>query len=265
MRDVDVSDGVMALLAEGSDEERVGAIHAIHALKISSTADALMAIARDDKSDLWVRQLAIRALGGMEEARTHAPELLEMLVRDKPCDQPYGELDLALGDALVKLYEPDPYATDLDKDLFYRGVTKLLDHKFVSGRSAGMALIKNLPMEDLPRMVDKIVYLIEDKDKTYASYTGAGRQEAMELLYRHGIKESMDYTINTIKEPTGRGGPRQRARVRLLNTFGGEATYLIPRIKEVLGKGADEIVKNIEASETVKPMITLDELKKRAK
>ena len=265
MRDVDVSDEVMALLAEGSDEERVGAIHAIHALKISSTADALMAIARDDKSDLWVRQLAIRALGGMEEARTHAPELLEMLVRDKPCDQPYGELDLALGDALVKLYEPDPYATDLDKDLFYRGVTKLLDHKFVSGRSAGMALIKNLPMEDLPRMVDKIVYLIEDKDKTYASYTGAGRQEAMELLYRHGIKESMDYTINTIKEPTGRGGPGQRARVRLLNTFGGEATYLIPRIKEVLGKGADEIVKNIEASETVKPMITLDELKKRAK
>jgi hypothetical protein len=36
-------------------------------------------------------------------------------------------------------------------------------------------------------------------------------------------KDSMDYTINTEKEPTGRAGPRVRARTRLLETFGSEA------------------------------------------
>jgi len=265
MRDADVADEVVALLGNGTADEQVGAIHAIRNLKIGGAEDELLALATDEKADLWVRQLAVGALGGMEEAKPYATELLRLLVADKPYDQPYGELDLSLGGALVRLYEPDPYATDLNKDLFYQGVSKLLDHKHVSGRSAGMALIKNLPMEDLPRMVDKMVYLIEDKDKTYTSYTGGGRQEAMEILYRHGIKESMDYTVNTIKEPTGRGGPRQRARIRLLKTFGAEAEYLIPRIKEVLGKGADEIVKNIEESEAPKPMITLDELKKKAK
>lgn len=261
MRDAQVADQVMALLAKGTFNQRVGAIHAIQNLKIEGAADELLTIAKNEKDELWIRQLAVNTLGGMEEAKAYAPELLNVLVEDKPYD-PYRELDLALGSALVKLYDPDPYATDLDKDLFYRGVAKLLDHKHASGRGAGMALIKNLPREDLPRMIDKMVYLIEDQDRAYTSYTGAGRQEALEILYRLGVKESMDYTVNTIKEPTGRGGPRTRARVGLLKTFGAEAEYLIPRIKEVLGAQADEIIQAIEASETPREMISLEEAKK---
>jgi len=259
--DADVEDAVMALLAEGTSDQRVGAIHAIQNIRIENVADELLAIAVNETDDRWVRQLAIGALSTMEEAKAHAPELLKVLVRDKPYDEPYHELDLALGGALVKLYAPDPYATGLDKDLFYRGVTKLLNHRHGSGRGSGMALIRNIPFEDLPQMVDRMVYLIEDQDKTYTSYTGAGRQDALEILYRHGIKESMDYTINTIKEPTGRGGPRQRARVRLLKTFGGEAKYLVPRIQEVLGKGGEDIVMNIETSTTSRVMISLEEAK----
>ncbi|MDP6354999.1 MAG: DUF6288 domain-containing protein [Planctomycetota bacterium] len=263
-QDADVTNEVMDLLATGTSHQRVGAIHAIQNLKIPGAADEFLAIAKDEMDDIWVRQLAVKALGGMEEAKLYAPELLRLLVKDKTYD-PYRELDIALGSALVKLYEPDPYATDLDKDVFYRGVTKLLNHKHASGRGAGMSLIKNLPREDLLRMLDKMVYLIEDKDRTYTSYTGAGRQDALEILYRHGIRESMDYTVNTIKEPTGRGGPRTRARTRLLQTFGAEAKYLIPRIKEVLGNRADEIIKAIEASETPRKMINLEEVKKREK
>lgn len=261
MRDASVTAEVMTLLAKGNTYQQIGAIHAIQNLKIDGADDELLAIALNEKDDLWVRQLAVKALGNMEEAKPYASELLKMLVREKPCDQPYGELDLALGGALVNLYSPDPYATELDKDLFYRGVTKLLEHKHASGRGAGMALIKNLPMADLPRMAGKMVDLIEDKDKTYTSYTGAGRQEALEVLYRLGVKESMDYTVNTINEPTGRGGPRMRARTGLLKTFGAEAKYLVPRIKEVLGDGAADIVKKIEESRESRTMITIDELK----
>ena len=260
-QDAGVQGEVMDLLASGNAHQRIGAIHAIQNLKIGAAADELLAVARDEKDDLWVRQLAVQTLGEMEAAKGYAPLLLEVLIRGKPYD-PYRELALALGSALVNLCAPDPYATNPDKDLFYRGVVKLLDHRHASGRQAGMTLIKNLPMADLPRMIDKMVYLIEDKDLTYTSYTGAGRQEALEILYRLGIKESMDYTVDTVKEPTGRGGPRMRARTSLLKTFGAEATYLIPRIKEVLGKQADEIVKHIEASETARDMITIEEAKR---
>ena len=125
-----------------------------------------------------------------------------------------------------------------------------------------MALLKNIPMEDLSRIVDNMVHLIKDRDRTYTSYTGAGRQEALDILYRLGIRESMDYTVNTIKERTGRAGPRIRARTRLLKTFGAEAKYLIPKLREVLGKQADPIIKQIEASKTARKMISLEEVKR---
>jgi hypothetical protein len=260
-QDAEVAPAVMDLLKNGDTHQRIGAIHAIDHLKINSASEALLTIAMDESDTLWVRQLAVKTLATMPEAKPYAPKLLAVLNRDKPYD-PYGELDIALGNALVNLYAPDPYATDLDKARFYRGVSKLLDHKHASGRGAGMQLILNMPREDLPLMIDKMVYLIEDKDKTYTSYTGAGRQEALEILYRLGIKESMDYTVNTIKEPTGRGGPRMRKRTALLKTFGAEAAYLIPRIKEVLGDKADAIVKQIEASGKAREMIPIEELGK---
>ncbi|MDT8389843.1 MAG: DUF6288 domain-containing protein [Lentisphaeria bacterium] len=262
-RDAQVDDEVMELLTKGAFNQRVGAIHAIQNLKIEDTEDDLLAIIKNEHDDLWVRQIAARTIGNMKEAKKYAPELLTVLVQDKPYD-PYRELDLYLGGALVKLYEPDPYATDLDKDLFYRGVAKLLGHKHASGRGVGMALINNIPKEDLPRVIDKMVYLIEDKDKSYTSYTGAGRQEALEILYRLGIKESMDYTVNTINEPTGRGGPRARERKRLLSTFGAEAEYLIPRIRDVLGDQADPIIERIQGSKTARDMMTVDEFKRAA-
>jgi len=261
MRDANITDEVMKMLVKGNTYQRIGAMHAIQNLKIDGAEDELLAIAKNEKGDAWVRQLAVETLGGREDAKKYAPELLKLLVQDKRYDN-YGELDLALGAALVKLYEPDPYATNLDKDMFYQGVAKLLDHKHASGRGAGMALLKNIPMKDLPRMIDKMVYVIEGKDRTYTSYTGAGRQEALEVLYRLGIKESMDYTINTINEPTGRAGPRARERTELLKTFGAEAGYLVPRIREVLGKEADPIIKQIEASKTPRKMITTEEVKK---
>ena len=259
MKDAQVEGEVMKLLIKGSRNQKIGAIHAIQTLKLETVVDPLLAISLNEKEDLWVRRLAIGTLGNMKEAKPHAPKLLEMLVREKEYDQPYGELDLSLGTALVKLYQPDPYATQLNKDLFYRGITKLLKHKHGRGRGAGMQMLKNIPKEDLGRMIDTMVYIIEDKDKGYTFYPDAGRQEALEILYNHDVKESMEYTINTAKQ--GRGY-QQRARMRLLKTFGAEAKYLIPRIKEILGKNAEPILKQIEESTTTKTMISLKEIKR---
>ena len=256
-RDAMVRDEVMNLLSTGTRNQRIGALHAIQGLKIERVVNEILAIVLDEKDDPWVRRLATQTLAGLDEAKPHAPKILEMLVRKKEYDQPYGELDMALGKALVKLYEPDPYATNPDKDLFYRGVIKLLNHKHGVGRGAGMTLLRNIPKEDLPKMIDLMVYLFEDEDKTYTFYAGKGRQEVLEILYQHGIKESMEYTVDTLKQ--GRNGQR-RARMRLLKTFGGEASYLIPKIKEVLGEEAEPIVEQIEKASSTKEMVSMAEL-----
>jgi len=259
MKNAEVSSEVLTLLANGTLHQRIGAIFAIQKLKIESTLSPLLSIALDEKDDLWLRILAVNTLGTIEGAKPHASQLLKMLVKDKKYDQPYGELDLALGKALVKMYAPNPYDTELDKDLFYRGISKLLNHKHGIGRGSGIELLKNVPKEDLPRVIKMMVYLFEFKDKSYTFYPGKGRQEVLEILYHHGIKESMDYTVDTLNQ--GRNWQR-RSRLRLLQTFGGEAKYLIPRIKELLGDKAEDIVKKIEASPSTKEMISIDEFLK---
>jgi hypothetical protein len=261
--DVNVTDQLVKLLAEGDRNQRIGAIHAIGNLQITSAAESLVAIVGDAKDDVWVRQLAARKLANMEQAKPYGAELLNVILADKPYDT-FGNLDRDLGVALVKILGPDPYALNLDKDLFYQCVNKLLDHKNMVARGAGMDLIKNIQMDDLPRMIDQIVKIIEDKDRSYIAYAGNGRMQGLEILNRLNIKEVIDLTISTINERTGRAGPRIRSRIRLLKTFGAEAQYAIPKIKEALGSKADEIIKVIEASETPRKMISVEQVKQVA-
>jgi hypothetical protein len=261
-KDAKIEIELKKILSEGTHDQMVGALHAIESLRVEGLEYDIMSLISSDQEPTWVRQSALRVLGKMEGAKVFAPVVLKLLVgHRKDQNDPRGDLDRAIGAALVNLYSPSPFLTDLDKDLFYRGVTKLLYHPHNSARASAMALLKDMPREDLPIMIDHLVYLIEDKDRSYTSYTGAGRQEALEILYHHGIKESLAYTINTIKEPTGRGGPRYRARTRLLNQFGAEAKGLIPRINEVLGDKAKPIVEKIQKSELTKKMVSIDELK----
>ena len=142
------------------------------------------------------------------------------------------------------------------------GFPKLLDHKREGARGAGMSLLQHMPIEDLYRVADKMVYVIEDTDRTYVSYHGdRHRQTGLDILYRLNVSESLDLTVNTIHEKVGRGW-RARARKAFMKTWGAEAKRLIPRIKEVLGKEADEYIKIIEEAQTERQMISLEEAKK---
>ena len=99
-----------------------------------------------------------------------------------------------------------------------------------------------------------MIHIIEDKDKTYTFYTNSpGSQEALEILYNHGIKESMEYTISTYH---GRNA-KKNARKGLMKTFGGEAKHLIPMIQKSLGeKDAEPIIKQIEEATTAREMMS---------
>lgn len=264
IKDAKVTDEVMKLLSEGDRNQRIGALHAISSLKITVAVDQLLAIVSNADDDLWVRQLALRTMTGLDGAQKYTPDLLSMLAADKSYDL-QGRFDEDLGRALVTLTASDPYSAGLEKELLYQTVIKLLDHKREGGRASGMALLKHMPLEDLYRVADKMIYVIEDTDRTYVSYHGDGhRQAGLNILYGLNIDESLDLTVNTINEKVGRGW-RARNRKAFMKTWGGEAKRVIPRIEEVLGNDAEEYVKIIEEAETARTMISLDEALKTGK
>ena len=266
VKDSDVAASVTRLLTTGSREEKIGACHAVRELRIVAAVEPLMALIRDDRENPWVREKAVDALAALgSPARAHVPELLRILVADKPYDI-HGDFDRAIGSALSENLLAEPRTENLDKELFYQAANKLLDHKHHWGRTAGMSLLKNIPLEDFHRVADKILYVIKDKDRTYTAYHGDGqRQIGLDILDRLNIKEVIDLTAGTIKEPTGRVGPRVRGRVKLLKTFDANAKHAIPKIKEALGGQANEIVKSIEESTTTRKMISLEDAKQFGK
>ncbi len=263
-REAELGAAVLDLLAQGRREQRIGALHALRHMEVPAAAGPLLSIVLDAGDDPWIRELAVGTLAGMDAARPHAPELLRLLVRETP-DDPFRNLDLALGRALVQLLEPDPYAHDLDWDLFHEAVLTLLDHPHMWARSSGMTLIRNLPLDEFHRVADKVVHVIRDEDLTYTSYHADGhRQAGLELLNRLNIREVLELAVTTLNEPTGRPGPRKRNRMNLMRSFGGEAQSVIPLMEEVLGDEAAPLVEAIRSAPVARTMIPLDVARQRA-
>jgi hypothetical protein len=62
-----------------------------------------------------------------------------------------------------------------NKTLLYQAALKLADHKRQSGRTSGLRLLAEVPLEDFHLVAEKVQHIIDDKDPTYHSYHNQGR------------------------------------------------------------------------------------------
>ncbi len=247
------------LLLTGTRDQRIGALHALRHSPVPGAADLLMPIIRDASEELWIREVAIGTLATLDTAKPFAAELLGMIASDQTKD-PFRSLQLALGQALEKILPPSSHAHDVDRDVLYKAVLRLLEHPHMWARGAGMTLLANMPIEDLHRVAKSVLHVIRDEDPAYTAYQGDGpRQAGLDLLNRLNIEDVLALTIKTINEPTGRGGVRKLNRMRLIQSFGREAEPLIPLIQEALGKEADPLVEAIRSAPSTRQMIPLAE------
>ena len=81
------------------------------------------------------------------------------------------------------------------------------------------------------------------------------------LMRRYALAIALPYCLlaATTEKPTPRGA--RKGGLRLLSTFGKEAEYLIPRLRDVPGAQADPIIEQIEESESTREMLSVDDLK----
>ena len=166
----------------------------------------------------------------------------------------------------------DPYEAGLlkderDRDLFYRAVHKLLDHRRHHGRACGTQLVANIPLEDFHRVADKLLYIIMDNDPTYHSYHGMGPiQGALTIFARLNIREGVEYAFRPFDRTVGKYGFKIRTLGAVIPNFGANAKPALPRLKAILAKGDKggtlaRAVKTIEAATAPPPMISFEEAK----
>jgi hypothetical protein len=257
---------LITMLANGSRDARIGAVHGLAASgeKAAPAIDALVAVIANPKEDLWVRNRALLALPVIgTPARKAVNALLKVALADKPED-PRGDLDKELALTLSKLVE-DPYTADLNKDLFYPAVRKLLDNPHHVTRTAAMKLIANIPLEDFYIMADKILRVIRNDDPNYETYHhDAARAAGLAILVRLNIRDGIDLCIETLE--TDKWGQKWRVtgetgRLATLASYGADAKRVLPKLREDrrIGAAAEEFLKAIEQSTETRKLISLDE------
>jgi len=229
----------------------------------------LVAILRDANEDVALRAAAAGALvWRKQDAFAYFDDMLKLLLMDKPND-PRGIIDMHLGGRLTAL-STDPYKDGLvkDKDLFYKAVHKLLDHKRANARSAGTTLIAQVPLEDFHYIADRVAYIIDDSDRTYHSYHNLGAKTGSIAIYANlKIQGGIEAAFAELERPVGKAGFKIRMLLQVIPKYGPAAKKFLPKIKATIAgkfqKQWDAMVKQIEAyPDTDEKMITVEEAKR---
>jgi hypothetical protein len=267
VKNVDVSNDIERFLNEGRREEKLGAATAAALIKNSKLVDALLQRTLDDHEDIWVREKSVMALRSIgKPAQVAIPKLLKLLAEDR-AEDPFQDLDRALGYTIASL-APNPYILTLDKKVFYRGVRKLLNHKHMNGRDAGMKMIQAIPKEEFHQIADLTRHIIEDKDLGYTAYQSLGAMSgALKIWARLGIADGVEHALEPLNRATGKGGFKNRMLMDVLPHFGGHAKPILPKLRTMNTKGRfkepwDVMVKAIEEAPDPEFSISFEEAKK---
>jgi hypothetical protein len=266
-------DKIRGMLREGTREQRLSAIEYFGYQCPPEQAQAalpdLTAVLRDPAENPEIRAAAAGSLALLGEAAYPAyGDMLKLVAEDEP-DDPRGRTDERVGAALAAIC-PDPYKAGLvkDKDLFYQAVRKLLDHRRAIGRTYGVRLIANMPVEDFHRVGDRVRHIIDDQDLTYHAYHNLGPQtESLMVFANLGIEGGVEATFRILDSPLGKMGFKLRLLMAVLPKYGAAAKPHLPRLREMAPGGRfdkpwKDMIQAIEQAEGPAKAISFEEAMK---
>lgn len=265
-RDGDHLETFIKMLESGTPDARIGACHAIatRGQAHAAAAPALLKVIGEAEADPWLRGralFALRALGTPD--RDTLESLLRIAIAEKPAD-PRGDLDFDIATSLVRL-TPDPYALELDFDLFHTAANKLLGHRHHAPRNAIMRMLANVPLTHFPAVAERIIEVIRNDNVAYETYhNDAARATGLAILERLGIRDGMTLAVETMEPGKWGQARRVKARLAFLTRYGKEAHAVLPEIKAMRQSGRikpseDGAIARIERATRPRDLITLEE------
>jgi len=271
------------LMKEGTKREKMSAIEYFGYKCPTNQALAQMelvgSILRNKKEDPEVRAAAAGALSSMgAPAYAYYNDMLALIVDDEPGDT-FRDVDQSVGKSLNALCE-EPFKAGVvtDKALFYKAALKLADHKRQHARADGMQMLEGMPAEDFSIVADKVMHVVENKDNTYHSYHSPGGSigSGVAILANLNVREGMQYALDVLDDPSGKGSFKMRMVMDALAKYGGNAKPILekmkvdPRFKGVpenkkLSKQWNNMVKAIEEDKNPPKLRSLEEAKQISK
>jgi len=219
---------------------RYGACKALGALKGRAAAAVPVLTKTLTADDLWLRIQAAYALSSIgEPARAAIPDMLALAVREQP-DDPRGFMQRYLcftlfykGGALRMKGLLAQSVEDVDKDLLYPAVRKLLTNEDGRARGAVGSVYKKLSYEGIKPLLPAVHRAIVEPSPSGVMFASGIRLQGLELLAKHRIREGIPLCIEVMD--IDKWGKRSRIAscLRILGSYGGAARPMLPKLREL--------------------------------
>jgi len=202
-------------------------------------------ILRDKSEHIKIRAKAASSLAHHgEAAHDYYEDILQFIVDEEPGDQ-FRDIDQSLGRS-INILCSTPFAAGLvnDRKLYYKAVSKLIEHKRQHARAEGINMLSETTIEDFPLVAEHLLSIIEDKNRTYHSYHSWHNTigPAIKVLGNLNIEEGIDYATGVLDRKGGKWGFKVRMVCAALPQYGANAKDALAKIQ------ADERLEGIENS-----------------
>ena len=273
------------LVNKGNVQEKALALRSLgksHKNSAIANAEFIGNILRDKKQALTVRVAAATALGYGncgEKVIPYYNDILSLVLEERSSSDPFGHVDkklsIALAGILKSLRKPEQRnRLVVDQKTLYRVSKKFLDHKRQKVRSFGASLLKDIKLKDFHIIADSLIHVLENKDPSYHTYSGALNADGIKVLAKLNIKEGLDYLEYGIFHAGGKWGFKYSALMEALPHYGANAKPYIPKFEahRSINKKGDrftprwqKVVKKINDDDKPRLLISVEEAKKIAK
>ena len=280
----DFAGRLLELLKSDKPEARAGACAALgyQGARAAAAVPAVAEALTDEEA--IVRIAAGYALARIEKpAREAVPDMLRAVLAEqeeglmRPTQQalsyslgyaPGKYAPLYFSGILPNLAEDGNPLQDVDRNLLYASVTKLLKEPSGRVRGCGAYALKFFTREDLAAMAGPIYNAVKTPAPNYAMFDDDPRQHGLDLMARLRIEEGISLCFETLEPNRWGQGVRLPHRFRTLQEYGGAARSMLPRLKELrwtvkAGENRqflEDAVRAIESDENPRPPVSLHAL-----
>jgi len=227
---------LVALLESRDLSSRLGAAQSLGELA-KRAAPAVPGLQKTlQADDLWLRIVAAKSLGKIgDDAKSAAPELLTLLAKAPDAADPRGMLQRYLSFALFDRREGllRKSIDGVDREALSRAVRAGLHNQDGHARSQIGSVYSRLSTEEIEPLLPAILEAILKPAPSNQMFTDGVRLAGLEVFGKHRIKEGMSLCLDLVELERWGEGNRLPKCLGILQTYGGAAKFMLPRLKEL--------------------------------
>jgi hypothetical protein len=226
---------IIALLDSHKLEARIGACHALEALR-GRAAPAVPQLRRTlQHEDLWLRIRAAHVLAVIGKPALPAlPDMLELIVRGPTSEDPRGMEQRFVSSAIFSsMLSSSQSLEGVDRDQLRKAIARGLHNQDGRARSEISTIYQFLSYEEIQPILPAVMEAIEKPAPSGEMFADDVRLNGLKLLASHHIDEGMQACAEYLRTQNPWASEHRTPDIlNVLENYGAEAQRVIPHLRE---------------------------------